>query len=54
MADFLPINDKDVINIVSTSGIISINLREVNKTLKGAYGNIAKKITQKEQIKSLV
>lgn len=54
MADFLPINDKDVINIVSTSGIISINLGEINKTLKGAYGNIAKKMTQKEQIKSLV
>lgn len=54
MADFLPINDKETISVVSTKGIINMNLKDISKTLKGAVGNIAKKLIGNEKIKNIM
>lgn len=54
MADFLPINDKKEISIVSTKGLITIELSSIAKTLKGATGNIGKKVSNNEIITNLM
>ena len=54
MADFLPINDKKDITIVSTKGLITLNKDSIPKTSKGSVGIIGKKINNKEIITNLM
>ena len=54
MADFLPINDKKNITIVSTKGLITLNKDSIPKTSKGSVGIIGKKINNKEIITNLM
>ena len=54
MADFLPINDKKDITIVSTKGLITLEKDSIPKTSKGSVGIIGKKINNKEIVTNLM
>lgn len=54
LSAFLPIKDKSEIMVVSNKGILNMKLNEINKTNRGAQGNIAKKLTINEKIVTLM
>jgi DNA gyrase subunit A len=54
LSSFLPIHDKEEISIISNKGILTLKIKDISLTARGALGNISKKLTNNEIIINLM